>query len=530
LAQLGMALLASYLTDDEPQLVRDAVELLEQAERSAPAPVGKVRRTVCALIGLALSCALAGRFLNSAPSDPADGRRALDLMSAVDLDAAAELVPDVGTVMRQVEHTVRRGMAVAGVVTEADPPRSAAGRQQTPGAATHWGRTMRSLVGRLDATGELLESAQSYLTAGSLQPLDERLAAARRELDAAQATDDPNRGTLLVLLAQLHHLRYRNLRLSDLPDARRDLDEAIRLADLASAEDDPHAAGEISCLRGSCLLDRYLEDLGSPPDLDDAVRLLRRGAAHGEPMSRTGLARQLPLVEALLARAWRDGAAEDLDEAEDILLTLLERMREVTPARQLIAVRLANLRMHRAAGTGDTEDLLRASRDGRQASEDAGQVSAIWGYDAAMFWASWSWERAPMSERADAYQRAVACLHRLARNQLSRTYSEIALRRRSGGVTARAMYALARTERPVEAVVAAETGRAVLLAIALDAKRPVLSDAVDPRLRHRFQLAADRLAAAEADAARTVDAQAVDAQAVDAQAGPAVSIGPEDGG
>jgi len=175
-------------------------------------------------------------------------------------------------------------------------------------------------------------------------------------------------------------------------------------------------------------------------------------------------------------------------------------------------VRLAALRMLRAAGTGDTEDILRASLEIRSATDEVAEVSLLWEYDAAAMWARWTRESAPLPEQADAHQRAVVALYRLAGVQLTRNYSELALRRLSAGLAAHAAYALARTDRAADAAVAAETGRAVLLALALETKRPPLPDTVDQGLRDRFAAAAARLARAETDVLNDASARPIGAE------------------
>jgi len=60
--------------------------------------------------------------------------------------------------------------------------------------------------------------------------------------------------------------------------------------------------------------------------------------------------------------------------------------------------------------------------------------------------------------------------------------------------------------------VAAETGRAVLLALALETKRPPLPDTVDQGLRDRFAAAAARLARAETDVLNDASARPIGAE------------------
>jgi tetratricopeptide (TPR) repeat protein len=497
LAQLGVALLmrAGVGNGDWTADTGQAVKTLERALSVAAPPTSRPRRAVLGLLQLGLAGALAGRAHAAADVDPGDVERAARLLDEVDADVLDELVPGTRGMVERTRSTI------AGIVSFNQGGRLGIADVSVPAGTplSPASSFLHSFGSLITDTADRAEDLQTYLEKGSFDHASRQIEALRSEL-ANPSPVEPAPELLLVQLAQALLMRARNLRMSGLvAEAQRDLDEALAVSARAALTDSRFAGGAALMVNGQCLLDRWTTAPDRPADLDDALQLLQRAALVEEPDSQAGLIRQVPIAEALAARAFRDGEIGDLDAAEDLLLGLRERLVAGLATRALIAVRLATVRMMRAGGTGETEDILRASADIRSAVEEVDAVSLLWAYDSAALWARWSRDVAPLPEQAEAHLRAVTMLYALARAQLTRNYSEVALRRLSAGLTAHATYALSRTGRAADAVVAAETGRAVLLALALETRRNPVPAAVDQRLRDRFAAAAERLNRAEAE-------------------------------
>ena len=493
--QLGNALLAGYLTNADTGATDAAIDLLEQAVAGLPQVGVGFARVRADAARLALALGLVARYQQRFTVDPDDLVRVAELIANVDRVALENTVPGTKEAIDQLE----LGLRPLAIYAEAD---SSDWQTWTPDlgrdeANEPRGGRLGNLQWSLESTKAQMGSSLSYGFGGDLQALDDGIAEAEVELDRT-ATGDRLRGVMLAGLAQRHLIKYRTLRLAGMPDAGHHLATASRLVDEAMAEPDPHAVSTTLMAKGECLVERYGAGLGSSADLDEAIRLLERAVMHETPDSRFGLVLAGSIAEALMVRAFRDSNLDDLDEAERTLIEFRERTPPGSSIQPVVAARIAVVLQHRASVTEDTEDVLRASSASRAASAEIGEVSPTWAYDVATSWANWAWLYGPMSERADAYRQAVTCLHRLVRKQFTRGSAEVALRRTSQRVVSRAGYALAATERHEDAVAAVETGRAVLLSMALERSGPVLSDAVDIDLRRRFHAAVARVAAAEA--------------------------------
>ncbi|ONI84534.1 hypothetical protein ALI22I_28690 [Saccharothrix sp. ALI-22-I] len=495
LVQLGMALTAASNHGGSTGLLDDGVALLERAADTTTTAGSAIKRLKADLARFALAIALTARYSVRWSTDPRDAERAGELLEGLDVDRVEQTLPGFEDLLRQMKHGLAAVRAQNGGAPGQPSPDPVVVPRATSGP-------MSGAMGKsLHTTRSLLDAGIAYGMTSDLASFDAWLADLREELHGL-ADDSPLRESLLVCLAQVHSLRFRNRQLAGLADARWDLDQALSFAREAVAlpvrDVDSMADGVLAV----CLLDRYILGLGTKADLEESVELLRHAIARCRADSRSALAVSGTLAEALVARGAANHSLEDINEAEDVLVTFYERLAPQSPVRPIAAVRLAVFLQHRSALTGDTEDVLRASAASRTSMAAAAETSIVWAYDAALHWAHWTWDYGPAAERADAYQQVVRFLYRLARAQSDRGHAEFALRRSSQGVLARAMRALAADGRFTDAVVSAETGRAVLLSAALERDGPALDDAIPAELRQRFSDAGERLRAAESAAAQ----------------------------
>ncbi|MBP2328009.1 tetratricopeptide (TPR) repeat protein [Kibdelosporangium banguiense] len=490
---LGTALYAHYVDYGGQNEVNRAVEVLQHAHDRMGSPRTTMARVAAGMVSLALAMCMATRFQHSIKEDPANIQRLQDLLAEIDVDLIAKFVPDAG----QFIEMMRTGLPTTLELVGGGDPRRAAADGALSISPTEPGRPMSQRMTELASTMKGVARTVSFGLDGNLELLDDAIARQRADLAATPAAGQLRVITLVSLAAGLH-TRYRTRRLAELHDARRDLDEAIQLAEEALTDPLLGPGQEAWVIKGRCLLDRYQEGLGTAADLDDAVRLLERAVYSVERDSRDALANRVAHSEALMVRAYRDSSIDDLDAAADTLEVFKRSLAPDSSFHAVVDVRIAAVFQHRAAALQETEHLLLASMRSRAAMESAAQVSVTWAYDAAWGWANWAWHHAPAAERAEAHLRAMTCLYRLARAQLTRESAEVALRRQTRNLTARSVRAAIAADRPADAVVAAETGRAVLLTLALQRQESALSTVVDPVLRERFRRARGRLAEAEA--------------------------------
>jgi hypothetical protein len=498
LVHLGMALLAeSQLTADSAKL-DEGIVMLEKAVDGTPAGRSVAWRVKSGLIRYVLALALAGRYALHWSSDHRDLVKATALLNTVDTEELGRFVPGFADFKERVDHGLSITLsALTGDKLDVLPVPGGRGAAPTTG-----------LLGRqfdkLGATISTLASSEAY-RGGDLRSIDEQIERLRAEL-AGMPPDDYLRGSTLVLLSHLHSARFRNRKLAGMADARADLDTAQHYARTAFELSEPDSVGSAAGLLGVCLLDRFALGVGDLADLDEAIRLMRTAMTHHAERSRNALAICCSLSEALLARGSRQGGNfGDIEEAERLLVTFHERQPANSPLKPVAEVRLAVLLQHRSALTGETEDRLRAALASRRGAEAAADAGALWAYDAASSWARWAAEYGGTQDRADAHQLAVRHLSRMAGAQLGRGYAELALRRVSGGLIARAAFTLSVAGRSAEAVVTTETGRAILLSATLARDGVQLDETIPAGLRQRFHEALDRLRAAETAAMEMTD-------------------------
>jgi hypothetical protein len=204
------------------------------------------------------------------------------------------------------------------------------------------------------------------------------------------------------------------------------------------------------------------------------------------------------LGNALLDRA----AARPTIDAIDSAIDALDRaVASTLPDSPDLAGRLNNLAsgLHFRHGfTDSAADLHRATRTYEESCRQGLQASAGIALAAAGNWGTWATERRAWPEAVEAYGFALQAADRLRRLQLLREYKQTWLRS-CEGLAAGAAFADAMAGQLTAAVLAAERGRALLLADALERDRADLDDLRQhrPSLAERYRAAAELLRSME---------------------------------
>jgi hypothetical protein len=360
-------------------------------------------------------------------------------------------------------------------------------------------------TGLLGSTAGAIRAGGRLGSSGDLQALDAQIATLEAEL-AAPDRYEPDPATQLVTLAQCYQLRARTKGLSEDPSAGADRLRAQELATEALAAGGG-SQDQARLVLGVCKLDSLHPERPDPQVLDEAVRLLRRGAGGTSLSPAMRNAARVPLAEALLARGMLVGDGDEVDEALALLTAHRDRLPPASLQHAVASSRVAAALHVRAEGTGSTEDLLHAADASRRATAAIGELSLVWAYDTALYWAEWSWRHGRTGDAAEAYLLTLRTLNQMARAQLSRAYGELVLRRRTRGLVGRAAHALTRRRRLPEAAVALESGRAVLLSAALERDLVGLTGAEHAPVRERYRRAVDRLTELEDRAQREASTQ-----------------------
>ena len=304
--------------------------------------------------------------------------------------------------------------------------------------------------------------------------------AAREGGPQARALLGSRYDTALISLATACYTRYDNRRelllLDQTPDEERgvikaDLDRALDASRrVAEMRDSPSRAAAIA-LVGCCYVRLYEDDERhkKPRTIDsaiallqDAARLAGTGRSPGEIGQRVGIADRL--AAALLIRNRR----QDVDMAID-LLTWIRSQATSIPAYNAAggAGTLATAKLRRWMHTRSPADRERARSAYTEAFSTALAAHPPTAVDIATQWGGWAWSEGWWAEAGEAYGRALRALHLAVRRQASRSHRELILRK-SPGVAAMAALGLARDGAEDAALVALETGRAVLLAETFD--------------------------------------------------------------
>ncbi len=291
--------------------------------------------------------------------------------------------------------------------------------------------------------------------------------------------------------------------------SRADIDESI--ACLQDGFDIERSSPARLTNYGNALMDRF-SAFGDVQDLAGAVDV-QRAAVRRTPVGDWQQAsRYNNAGNAVLAAAERLDDAALLDEAVADYRSSIELTKPGAPERASREYNLGRALLTRwDSGAGDADQI----RDAFAAAVEHGLVGSLeWAFSAAEQWGRWASGREAWVEAADAYARAIDVVRRLFRMQLFNSHKEMWLRL-SQGLPGEAAYAMVRAGRTEDAVLALESGRALLMSEALDLDRADL-DALAAGGRHDLVLAYRRAAQRVQDAiGTTADALAVrDARAV----------------
>ncbi|MGC4806426.1 hypothetical protein [Micromonospora sp. DT233] len=495
---IGLTLLPRYLRHRREADLSDAIERVERAMPVFDAEAARDRlnpqhaellAAVAAIVRLQLAMADTSRLTAVDSADEGTEDRVGALLAEVE-----RLSPELAYTAGMVGGVRRlhRGL----VMGEADDPLTLAETASIGEDAPFPG-----LTSMLATTTGAIRSGGRFGYSGDVQALDAQITALEAER-ADPARHEPDPSSQLTTLAQCYQLRARTKALSDDPSAGSDRRRAEELATeaLGLGGDSDRAR----LVLGGCKLDSYRPQRPDPQVLDEAVRLLRLGTSDGGDLSPAlRQAARNQLAEALIAHATLTRDPDEVEEAVGIVTMHRDRFRPGSLQYAVGTSRVAAMLHVRAEMTGTTEDLLHAADESRRATALVGELSPMWAYDTALLWAEWSLRHGRMADAAEAYLLTLRRLNQLARAQLSRAYGELALRRRTSGLLGRAAYALTRRRRLPDAVVALESGRAVLLSAALERDLVGLSAPEHLPARERYRRAVERLAAVEERALNT---------------------------
>ena len=205
---------------------------------------------------------------------------------------------------------------------------------------------------------------------------------------------------------------------------------------------------------------------------------------------------------------WAQGRAADLERALTFWTEALAATPPDSPARPSRLNNLGTGLRARYARSGRLEELEEARNRYAQACQIGQTVHPESVVISSRNWGNWALQRRAWDEVIRAYAFGRQAANTLFAVQTSRVARESWLRE-AQGLPAGAAYAFARLDRLEEAIVALETGRARMLAEALEANRRDLERL--PASGHgdllaRYQAAADRLAALQAQVDRPASA------------------------
>ena len=296
----------------------------------------------------------------------------------------------------------------------------------------------------------------------------------------ARASLGPRYNSALLTLGAACVTRYESRRelllLGQTPDAERadikaDLDRAVDVGRQIARQQDPSSRPAGIGLLGFCYALRYEDDErhGQQRTIDSAIALLREAAAMAGDDSGPGArGLQLGISDRLAAALLVRNQPRDIDEAIEILTraraqAAFEPM--YTDAGGAATLATARVRRWMHTRSGKDENKARSAYAGAFAT-------AIVGYpltaeQIASQWGGWAWGEGWWAEAGEAYSQALRALHLAVRRQASRSHRNLIVRK-APGVAAMAAFGLARAGADEAALVALETGRAILLSETFD--------------------------------------------------------------
>ena len=289
----------------------------------------------------------------------------------------------------------------------------------------------------------LVTLAKTMPAGGDPSLLDTAVGVLQGAIGTADA-DDPSRPTALLELARLHLARYQ------MRGSSADAEAVMELLDAAGPADAIRAS--VLDMRGHLCLERYQRE-HNQGDLDAAIEHL--SGADGAMAGTDRLVVQLALAQAFADR-------HDL--------------------------------------THDDDDRVRASLEFRSVVRDAGQALPRLAMEAALHWSVFALNREAWPEAEAAAAGGMEAMQQLVRGQLRRDAKQDWIRNAQDLSVRAAVAKHYRGDAP-GAVVALETGRALLLDESLDRTRldPALARDGHEELARRYDAAAQRWADLLAD-------------------------------
>ncbi len=304
-----------------------------------------------------------------------------------------------------------------------------------------------------------------YARTGRMEDLEEAIDDAQRAVQQTPV-DSPD------LPGRLNNLgigqRDRYARTGQMKDLEAAIDAWQRAAEKRRSENSPDLPMFLNNL-GSGLRDRYART-GQREDLEAAIDAWQR-ALHLTPLDSPPPSPILTnLGTGLRDRYALTGSLEDLEAAIDATQRAVDRTPADSPNVPGKLSNLANSLRDRHTRTGQMKDLEAAQDAYARACARGVEVSLQETLRGARNWSNWGLERRAWEEVVDAYVYGRQAIDLLFATQLSRAAKESWLKE-AQGLPANAAYALARLDRPEDAVEAIEAGRARLLAEALEQNR-----------------------------------------------------------
>ena len=354
-------------------------------------------------------------------------------------------------------------------------------------------------------------SLAGYLRTGDLSLLDRAIREQQKALSCAPH-EDPNRPGLLGNLGLCRLLRHRDRH--GYAEDSEDLAEGMRLAREAVTDS---GAGVYSAASAGILGTLLLEEsaaasvLPDPGRVDLAIELLTRARDDmpaGDPQR---AAAEAKLSQGLGLRSLLRGDLTGLRAAVTDFRAAYSAMPPGSPYEAGMLGGLASLLVALAAGTGDQDDVERAIEAARRAVAVGSDRHPASAFDTALQWGTAMWRLGRLDLAGEGYATALRILHDLTRTQLTARDKDARLAR-AQDVTARAAVALAYAERPEEAALAVETGRAVALSEALGIEQARILDIAardHPALVSAYEETAAELRRLQREPVRTAAAGAV---------------------
>jgi CHAT domain-containing protein len=273
---------------------------------------------------------------------------------------------------------------------------------------------------------------------------------------AITPSDSPNMAKSLNALGNgLRHLYTFSKDDADLKRAIEALEQAVAKSQQKSLI--PYYQNSLA----TCLFERYMAT-NNQPDLERAVDLLGQ-AKDGIPIKSTERPNILNSYSGALVNLYhKTRNRSDLERAIEVSREAVEEARHNVSRMYSFMSNLAEILVRRWQDTNDAGDAEEAVKLFRQAVRGLLDFEAEHALKSALSWGGWAFRREAWEEAAEAYGLGQLATEQLVRIQLLRSTKELWLKEAST-LSANAAYALSKSGKLKDAVVALERGRASLL-------------------------------------------------------------------